>query len=74
MIIVDSNPEFIKINIGNRLNKKERFTEVFTVIGHILGVFIIIDDASGIIKKIRDNINDELNINIWFITFTWSCT
>lgn len=74
MIIVDSNPEFIKINIGNRLSRKEYFTEVFTIIGHVLGVFVRMDEIRGIISKIRESMNDELNTNIWFITFTWSCT
>lgn len=64
----------MKINIGSRLIKKEYFTEVFTIIGHVFGMFVKIDMTRGIISKVSEKIKDELNINVWFITFTWSCT
>lgn len=65
---------FTKINIGTRLRKKEHFTEVFTKAGHVFGIFIKIDIVKGVINKTSEKIKDELNISIWFITFTWSCT
>lgn len=44
------------------------------MIGHVFGIFIRIAIIKGIISKVSEKIKDELSINIWFITFTWSCT
>lgn len=63
----------MNINKGNRLSKKEYFTEVFTKVGHVFGVFIK-DIIKGKTSRVKEKTNEELNISVWFIAFTWSCT
>lgn len=54
----------MKINIGRRASRKECFTEVFTVIGHVFGIFATADVIRGIISKISVRMNEELNSSI----------
>ena len=74
LIVVDCRPWFIKISRGKRLRKKEYLTEIITLVGHIFLGFIKSDKNKGSAKVISERINEELNINIRSITFTWGCT
>lgn len=69
LVVIVSIPLLIKISRGKVLTMKDSLIDVFTVVHQ----FIFLVKVRGITSRMRDNMSDELKVNIGSITFTWSC-
>lgn len=69
LVVVDSNPTFKKIIIGNKLDIKAYLTEDLTKFGQF-SFF----RKRGIVNNVKVRMKEELNNKFRSITFTWGCT